>query len=268
MTLQIDNPGSNRPWPTETPRRLVSRLIGYAKQKDWRGGWNALLTGVANLYNQYRPGVERYYCPCCQYAGRAFVHSSNHLRISWRSICPQCRSRGRHRGLASLLPELLQADCDYQVLHFAPEPILSPFLQGERVTYHTADLFLHDVDFPKEDIQALSFPDSSYDMVMANHVLEHVADDAKALREIARILRPKGVAVITVPGIWTRNETITLPDLSFNGHYRDYGLEFADLMREAFDTVEVVDMHRFDEVNAPLSCGIRPKELAFVGYVA
>ena len=49
------------------------------------------------------------------------------------------------------------------------------------------------------DICALPFPDDSFDLVLATDVIEHVDDDARALREVLRVLRPGGKALITVP---------------------------------------------------------------------
>ena len=51
----------------------------------------------------------------------------------------------------------------------------------------------------KGDICALPFPDESFDFVLATDVIEHVDDDAAAAREIARVLAPGGMALISVP---------------------------------------------------------------------
>lgn len=50
-----------------------------------------------------------------------------------------------------------------------------------------------------EDVQALSFPDHSFDLCTSTEVLEHVPDDARAMREIRRVLKPGGSFVFTVP---------------------------------------------------------------------
>lgn len=49
------------------------------------------------------------------------------------------------------------------------------------------------------DVCAMPFADASFDFVLASDIIEHVTDDARAVREIARVLRPGGVALITVP---------------------------------------------------------------------
>lgn len=55
------------------------------------------------------------------------------------------------------------------------------------------------VKFLLADASNLPFPDQSFDRVIATEVLEHISDDRRVLREIYRVLKPSGVAVITVP---------------------------------------------------------------------
>ena len=131
------------------------------------------------------------------------------------------------------------------------------------LAYETADLVLDDVTHRKVDLQQMPFPDRSYDMVVCNHVLEHLPDDTAALREIRRILAPRGFAVITVPGDFTRAQTVTYREL-YNGHYRDYGMDFADRLREVFTRVEVIDMCERAGNASGLSHAIRSRDLAFV----
>jgi SAM-dependent methyltransferase len=70
----------------------------------------------------------------------------------------------------------------------------------------------------KGDITAIPFPDRSFDMVLATDIIEHVDADEKALEEVARILKPGGRAIITVPAftaLWGPQD-----DLAF--HKRRY----------------------------------------------
>ena len=74
--------------------------------------------------------------------------------------------------------------------------------------------------------------------MIAHHVLEHIADDRQAMRELFRLLKPGGVAVLSVPLNATRERTyenpaITAPEqrhahFSADDHRRYYGLDFAD----------------------------------------
>ena len=86
------------------------------------------------------------------------------------------------------------------VLHFAPERRLSVLLQhAELSAYVKADLFPSAADVMRVDMLAIPFSDQSFDLVIANHVLEHVSDDGKALSEIHRVLRVGGHAILQTP---------------------------------------------------------------------
>jgi len=86
------------------------------------------------------------------------------------------------------------------VLHFAPERVLAARISNARpARYVKADLFPAAADTTREDISRLSFGDRTFGVVIANHVLEHVADDRAAMKEIFRVLVPGGVAVLQTP---------------------------------------------------------------------
>lgn len=203
------------------------------QHRRWKALKNYILAEGLNIlyesgFSLYRKLFE---CSLCGYHGTYFISKSNELGIAWHSCCPRCNSRARHRGLKYLYDELLKNASGAKILHFAPEPVLMDVIKNyPAVEYKTTDYLLQDVDYPGEDIQALSFADNSFDLVFCNHVIEHVPDDRKALQQIQRILRPGGKAVITIPGDWNRNETIKFPDLRHNGHYRDYGMDVIQMM--------------------------------------
>ncbi|WP_206078444.1 methyltransferase domain-containing protein [Poseidonocella sp. HB161398] len=85
------------------------------------------------------------------------------------------------------------------MVHFAPEPELTGLLRSRAASYRTADIAPGGTD-PQRDLEAIALPHASAQTVMANHALEHV-DDSKALRELLRILRPGGHAILTMPVI-------------------------------------------------------------------
>ena len=87
----------------------------------------------------------------------------------------------------------------YKVLHIAPEQeFLRKFKKMENLHYTSADLFSPIVDV-KADILDLPFADESFDVIFCNHVLEHIQDDRKAMRELFRVLRKGGWAILQVP---------------------------------------------------------------------
>jgi SAM-dependent methyltransferase len=155
----------------------------------------------------------------------------------------------RHRIISLWLdahPEVLAAAG--RVLHIAPEPPLTARLVAHAVQYVTADLnsrlaALHC------DIQDLPLRDDWFDLVVCNHVLEHVPDDRQAMRELYRVLSPGGRAIVMCP--IARGRTQTLEDdairtpaerLAVYGqedHARLYGSDYADRLTEAGFRVEV-----------------------------
>jgi SAM-dependent methyltransferase len=86
---------------------------------------------------------------------------------------------------------------DKCILHFAPEACAELIVRDCK-TYKSADLYQKGVDL-KTDITAINQPDESYDVVICSNVLEHIPDDAKALREIRRVLKPGGTTILMVP---------------------------------------------------------------------
>jgi len=85
------------------------------------------------------------------------------------------------------------------MLHIAPEICLQNKMKGmKKLDYTTGD-----VESPLADIQMdihkIPFEENSFDVVMASHVLEHVENDIQALREIYRVLKPSGWAILQVP---------------------------------------------------------------------
>ena len=167
--------------------------------------------------------------------------------------CPRCGSHERHRLLWLYLtdarPDLLERS-PLRLLHFAPEESFQRlFRERANVDYVGADL-----DSPlasdQVDIQDLPYPDASFDALMCSHVLEHVPDDRRAMRELRRILRPGGWAIVMVPLHGGMAETLEDPGVDTPeerlrvygqaDHLRLYGLDFPDRLRAAGLDVDVV----------------------------
>jgi SAM-dependent methyltransferase len=183
-------------------------------------------------------------CPICGYHG--LFWGKGRQPMVFDGLCPRCHSVGRHRQQQLLIdrhPEYLDGQ---SVLHFAPEPCFDrryrERLQASGGDYVRADYLPHKGEI-KVDLQAMPFPDGAFDTVICNNVLEHVPDDHKAMTEIARVLRPGGRALLTVPlyDAWEKtyeDPTITDPvdrDLHFNkdDHLRLYGRDFRDKLGAA-----------------------------------
>lgn len=117
-------------------------------------------------------------------------------------ICPFCLSNARERMVRLLVSHHYSLD-GIRILHCSPEKKIYQWLI-QRASVTTADLhpgFYRNIDkkIEKQDITRLTYDDDSFDMVMANHVLEHVPDDVSAMKELYRVLKPGGHAVLQVP---------------------------------------------------------------------
>lgn len=119
-----------------------------------------------------------------------------------RYACPKCESNDRERHLILFCQNTIVAQfiSKSRILHFAPEIKFSTYIASLTPRSHVkADLYPSTPDVIKVDMLNMEFPDHAFDLVIANHVLEHVADYGKALSEIRRVLRPGGLAILQTP---------------------------------------------------------------------
>lgn len=260
------NPGNYSKVKLLSPLALFKKCLKLLFKFEIKKSFNLAVAGGINLYNKtFRKHAKHVYqCSVCKMTTAFFYVHADDMHIVYNSICPNCNSRSRHRGLVFIYQKMLTAQTTpISIMHFAPEPVFYPLLRNiGGVSYQTADLFLDDVDF-KEDIQKLTFSNKSYDFVLCNHVIEHVPDDEAALAEISRILKPEGRAIITIPGNFKRKETIYFNHLRYNGHYRDYGIDVLNKMKIHFRHVEYLDMNSFDQGDQ-VRYAIRPFDIAFI----
>jgi SAM-dependent methyltransferase len=107
------------------------------------------------------------------------------------------------------------------------------FRQAPGVDYTSFDLERHAME--QGDITAMRYADRSVDAFVCFHVLEHLPQEADALREIYRVLRPGAVAVVQVPVDPSLATTVEYgrPDPRDVGHVRRNGRDFPDRLRRA-----------------------------------
>ena len=159
------------------------------------------------------------------------------------ALAPGSLSLERHRLLWLFLKEKTNFfTADKKMLHIAPEQcFVDVFRNQKNIDYTTADIESPLADVLM-DVQDIPFEDNTFDVVMCNHVLEHVTDDKKAMQELYRILKPGGFGIFQVPQ--DINRTTTYEDASITSpeerakhfgqydHLRIYGMDFFDKLKD------------------------------------
>lgn len=113
-------------------------------------------------------------------------------------LCPHCGATDRDRLQVHFLETIVKPGM--RILEIAPSAPVSNWLNRQVSIKHlSADFLRDDVDDKIDVCDMFCYADSSFDIVICSHVLEHVSDDRKAMREIGRIIRAGGVAVLLVP---------------------------------------------------------------------
>ena len=182
-----------------------------------------------------------FFCPVCSYAGHFLSFGKPPQRYA---LCPRCYSLERDRLYAHFFEDQHNPVSGKDIVHFAPEPGLYKLITEHYKprSYITADP-TPDIAELREDMTALSFDNNSLDIIIANHVLEHIADDRTAMAECYRVLRDGGQFWVTVPVVeaWTRTyETpiVTTPEererhYGRYDHCRVYGRDLVTRLEDA-----------------------------------
>ncbi|WP_157559069.1 class I SAM-dependent methyltransferase [Nocardioides sp. Soil774] len=194
-----------------------------------------------------REDVPGSYCAACG----AVVHRPLRSGPDGRpgATCPRCRSLERHRFLSLLLgvlsPELRDLDL---VVEIAPSRQSTPLLErlgARRMVSLDAGYDARAVD-ALASIERLPLRDGSVDLLVCYHVLEHVPDDAAAMREIARVLSPRGLALLEVPireGVETDEDLTATPEECLRRFgQRDHVRWYGDDIDERFSAAGLATM--------------------------
>ncbi len=157
-----------------------------------------------------------------------------------KMYCEKCDSQERHRFICEYFKKNKNFIKDQKVVHCAPEHCLNYIAKSAKV-YHKINLnpnpYLHET---KMDIKDMIFESESIDTFICSHVLEHVKDDDKAMKEISRILRKDGTAILLVPINGREHTTEFLnPNQKNFDHHRDYGyVDFMNKLKLYFTSVK------------------------------
>jgi SAM-dependent methyltransferase len=229
-----------------------------------------------------------YQCPVCGYRSRDWYFIgldfpvNKQLQLIGAGLrkagCYKCHSTDKERLLYLYLQEFFKnsdVKKHHKILHFAPEKSIYNFLSNlSGMEYITADLFPQTyADFAKNivkmDITHIPLESDTIDLIICNHVLEHVLDDIQAMKELYRVLKPGGNAILQVPisAILeiTKEDTLITGEkereLAFgqSDHVRIYGQDyFQRLASVGFETSKI----EFGEKKEYF--GLNPKERIFL----
>lgn len=176
--------------------------------------------------------------------------------------CYNCGSTDRDRLIYIYLKEkfkIFDLGKDKSILHIAPENILSnKLLEFGFSNYVCGDLFAEGYTYPGHvqnmNLLNLPFSDNTFDLVICNHVLEHIPNDLQAMKEIYRVLKTGDQAIVQVP--ISKNSSITLEDFSITDpkerehvfgqfdHVRIYGQDYVDRLTKSGFTINRVNISK------------------------
>lgn len=207
-----------------------------------------------------------FYCPLCRNRIRTFLPGGPHARAGAR--CPSCGSLERHRAFWAYLEETarwLAGEQPIRLLHLAPDhPLERRLRECSHIHYLSADL---EPGRAMEviDLTSVEKPDESFDVIICSHVLEHIPDDRRAMRELERIMKPEGRVYIQVP----LQREPTFEDWSIDtpegrkeafgqaDHVRIYGPDIVERLESAGLAAEIILVERRIEAQQARAMGIR-----------
>lgn len=195
---------------------------------------------ILNLLQEsgYTPGTcnicknNVYYQPATEYFRS---QQKKHNFPYWNAIiesvssdkrtCPQCQSLDRERMMSLFLDMLKPTGKEHlKVLHIAPSNALDKWLAAqEYIDYETTDLNMDNVTFQSDIQDMYMVQDETYDIILCSHVLEHVQDDLKAMKELKRVLKEDGVCIFLVPLVIGLCETDEAFGLSPDENWHRFG---------------------------------------------
>lgn len=191
---------------------------------------------------------NKVFCNICENNYSKFLNYSNRKN----AMCPGCASLERHRLLYLYLQnEINLSNRKIKILHFAPEyPLQKIFKKTYGKNYLSTDIE-HPDAMLHADITNMPLDNNSFDLIICNHVLQEIPDDKKAMRELFRILKKGGTAIITIPKNKKAKETfenqgeINNKDrkklYGYYGAIRIYGDDFIKRLKDSGFKVKTID---------------------------
>jgi SAM-dependent methyltransferase len=170
------------------------------------------------------------------------------------ALCTTCGALERHRALARSQEHVLAAGDGRGVLEIGPlnPRVFGDFLRQRGWLYTSVDQSRHGnardpravgfIDFEADARDLSAFADASLHLVMAQHVIEEIVDYEGALAEVSRVLDAGGSALLEIPFDPRRPRSERQQADGF-GNVWSFGADLPDLVREHFESVDVVEMN-------------------------
>ena len=233
--------------------RPLARRIGLAAPSpDW---WSTARRPGSNAR-----GSSQHACNICHWTGSSFI-GPFHTEMA---ACPRCGSIARDRFLMHCFVARTPHPDRLRVLETSPRLGDGYRRMMRRFFDYTAsdyDLSAHEGDI-QLDLQDIALPDASIDVLLTPHVLEHVPDTARALREIHRVLRPGGRMYLQVPLLHGTTSVPSTPEFHADNTpvFFNFGWDLIGPLRAAgFATLALVTAEwqsmLAGALDAPPSCG-------------
>ena len=192
-------------------------------------------------------------------------------------ICSNCGSLDRSRLIYLFLNRLKKTvfTSKIKLLHVAPDTEFPELLKGNKsMDYMSIDSIAGAADL-QMDINNLSLPSESFDVVICNHVIEQISDDKKALKELFRVLKKDGFAILQSPISLILSETLEDPLVNTpeqrkacygqEDMFRIYGQDYKNRLSNAGFRVEIYNPESFLSPEEIDRFGVNPNENIFVG---
>ena len=238
--------------PTQTALKSAFKRIVPLKYRLWRYMLYEKLEYLPNVVYNLGDRVE---CPFCGWHFRRFMPAGFNYPVliekrvigagpQLNAICPRCKSNARERLIYLYIRERTALLSDHvRLLHVAPEPQLQKvFARRSSLRYFTSDLEAPHAML-RMDLMRLPHPDDIFDVVICSHVLEHIPDDRQGMRELFRVLKPGGWAILQVPIALALEHTYENPaitdeegrirEFGQRDHVRLYAMDYLDRLKAA-----------------------------------
>lgn len=206
----------------EENRPLMEQILEKADAYEQQYESEAGICNVCGNEVYYLPLPAYYEQQRVKYGGRKTVPETLNRQ---KYICPECGAVDRDRMIIAYIERAGLLQKGTRVLQIAPAQMIDRYIQQHlsEGTYDTADLFMEDVTYRTDIQNMVEIAEDTYDVWICSHVLEHVADDRKALRELRRILKPDGCGILLVPLDLSRKITDEEPGCSEAENWRRFG---------------------------------------------